>query len=325
MGSCTAGGAYVPAMSDETVIVKGTGTIFLGGPPLVKAATGEDVTAEELGGADVHTRLSGVADYFAEDDAHALEICADHRRDRSTRRKAMPADITTPEDPRYDPSELYGIVPSDLRQAVRRPRSDRAAGGWLALRRVQGALRDDDRHRLRAAARHARRHHRQQRRALLRVGPEGHALHRAVQPARHPARLPAEHHRLHRRAAVRARRHREGRREDGARRRQRRGAEDHGHHRRVVRRGQLRHVRPGVRAAVPLDVAQRAHLGDGRRAGGRRARHRQARSARARRKDAQRRRKMPPSASPSSPSTSARARPTTPRRGCGTMGFSIRR
>jgi acetyl-CoA carboxylase carboxyltransferase component len=75
MGSCTAGGAYVPAMSDEAVIVKGTGTIFLGGPPLVKAATGEDVSAEELGGADVHTRLSGVADHFAEDDEHALEIC----------------------------------------------------------------------------------------------------------------------------------------------------------------------------------------------------------------------------------------------------------
>src|SRR6266480_7465480 len=74
MGSCTAGGAYVPAMSDETIIVRGTGTIFLGGPPLVKAATGEDVTAEELGGADVHTRLSGVADYFAEDDEHALDI-----------------------------------------------------------------------------------------------------------------------------------------------------------------------------------------------------------------------------------------------------------
>ena len=75
MGSCTAGGAYVPAMSDETIIVKGTGTIFLGGPPLVKAATGEEVTAEELGGADVHTRLSGVADYLAEDDEHALELC----------------------------------------------------------------------------------------------------------------------------------------------------------------------------------------------------------------------------------------------------------
>jgi len=115
MGSCTAGGAYVPAMSDETIIVKGTGTIFLGGPPLVKAATGEDVTAEELGGADVHTRLSGVADYFAEDDAHALELA---RTVISTLHLAKPpaVDVTTPEDPRYDPKELYGIVPADLRR-----------------------------------------------------------------------------------------------------------------------------------------------------------------------------------------------------------------
>ena len=87
MGSCTAGGAYVPAMSDETIIVKGTGTIFLGGPPLVKAATGEDVSAEELGGADVHTRLSGVADYLAEDDEHALRHDANDRLARSTRRR----------------------------------------------------------------------------------------------------------------------------------------------------------------------------------------------------------------------------------------------
>ena len=115
MGSCTAGGAYVPAMSDETVIVRGTGTIFLGGPPLVKAATGEDVTAEELGGADVHTRLSGVADYFAEDDAHALELARTIIGSLNTR-KAMPADITTPEEPKYDPKEIYGVVPSDVRR-----------------------------------------------------------------------------------------------------------------------------------------------------------------------------------------------------------------
>ncbi len=115
MGSCTAGGAYVPAMSDETIIVKGTGTIFLGGPPLVKAATGEDVTAEELGGADVHTRLSGVADYFADDDAHALALC---RTIVSTLNstKTLPADMTAPEDPRYDPAELYGIVNADIRK-----------------------------------------------------------------------------------------------------------------------------------------------------------------------------------------------------------------
>jgi 3-methylcrotonyl-CoA carboxylase beta subunit/propionyl-CoA carboxylase len=115
MGSCTAGGAYVPAMSDETIIVKGTGTIFLGGPPLVKAATREEVTAEDLGGADVHTRLSGVADYFAEDDDQALEIC---RTIVSTLNsvKHLPADMTPPEEPAYDPAEIYGIVNADIRR-----------------------------------------------------------------------------------------------------------------------------------------------------------------------------------------------------------------
>jgi 3-methylcrotonyl-CoA carboxylase beta subunit/propionyl-CoA carboxylase len=115
MGSCTAGGAYVPAMSDETVIVKGTGTIFLGGPPLVKAATGEEVTAEELGGADVHTRLSGVADYFAEDDDHALHLARTIMSTLHTS-KRLPPDMTPPEDPVYDPSELYGIVSADVRK-----------------------------------------------------------------------------------------------------------------------------------------------------------------------------------------------------------------
>jgi acetyl-CoA carboxylase carboxyltransferase component len=115
MGSCTAGGAYVPAMSDETIIVRGTGTIFLGGPPLVKAATGEEVTAEELGGADVHTRISGVADYLAEDDEDALSIC---RTIISTLTgvKRLPSDMAAPEEPRYDPSDIYGIVNSDIRQ-----------------------------------------------------------------------------------------------------------------------------------------------------------------------------------------------------------------
>jgi acetyl-CoA carboxylase carboxyltransferase component len=115
MGSCTAGGAYVPAMSDETVIVKGTGTIFLGGPPLVKAATGEEVTAEDLGGADVHTRLSGVADYFADDDEHALRIARTIISTLNTS-KSLPADVTTPEPPLYDPEEIYGIVPHDTRK-----------------------------------------------------------------------------------------------------------------------------------------------------------------------------------------------------------------
>ena len=116
MGSCTAGGAYVPAMSDETIIVKGTGTIFLGGPPLVKAATGEEVTAEELGGADVHTRLSGVADYFADDDDHALHLARNVIGTLNSS-KRLPGDMAVPEDPLYDPREIYGIVNADTRKA----------------------------------------------------------------------------------------------------------------------------------------------------------------------------------------------------------------
>jgi acetyl-CoA carboxylase carboxyltransferase component len=116
MGSCTAGGAYVPAMSDETVIVNGTGTIFIGGPPLVKAATGEEVSAEELGGADVHTRISGVADHFAEDDEHALAITRRILANVPSREKRPPWRIEPPRQPRYDPCELYGVVPSDPRR-----------------------------------------------------------------------------------------------------------------------------------------------------------------------------------------------------------------
>jgi acetyl-CoA carboxylase carboxyltransferase component len=116
MGSCTAGGAYVPAMSDETVIVRGTGTIFLGGPPLVKAATGVDVTAEELGGADVHARVSGVADHYALDDQHALEMVRGIVATLNTR-KQVDLDLQPPEDPAYDPAELYGILPTSFREA----------------------------------------------------------------------------------------------------------------------------------------------------------------------------------------------------------------
>src|SRR6266511_2357396 len=113
MGSCTAGGAYVPAMSDEAVIVKGTGTIFLGGPPLVKAATGEEVTAEELGGADVHTRISGVADHFADDDEHALALAREIVANLGDRQPEPPWEPEAPEEPLYDPADLYGIVPDD--------------------------------------------------------------------------------------------------------------------------------------------------------------------------------------------------------------------
>ncbi|WP_266170202.1 carboxyl transferase domain-containing protein [Dyella subtropica] len=115
MGSCTAGGAYVPAMSDETIIVREQGTIFLGGPPLVKAATGEVVDAEALGGADVHTSVSGVADHFAENDAHALSIARDIVGSLN-RKKDIPLALRAPTEPRYAAEELYGVIPQDTRR-----------------------------------------------------------------------------------------------------------------------------------------------------------------------------------------------------------------
>jgi acetyl-CoA carboxylase carboxyltransferase component len=118
MGSCTAGGAYVPAMCDETVIVRGTGTIFIGGPPLVKAATGQDVTAEELGGADVHTRRSGVADHYAVSDEHALELARGIVRNAHRAPAPPPWEVAEPEPPALDPSDLYGLIPEDFRHQV---------------------------------------------------------------------------------------------------------------------------------------------------------------------------------------------------------------
>jgi 3-methylcrotonyl-CoA carboxylase beta subunit len=115
MGSCTAGGAYVPAMSDESVIVRGQGTIFLGGPPLVRAATGEIVTAEELGGAEVHSRISGVTDHYAFDDRHALGIARRIVASLNTR-KSVPVETAPPRDPLYPAEEIYGVVPPDTRR-----------------------------------------------------------------------------------------------------------------------------------------------------------------------------------------------------------------
>ncbi len=117
MGSCTAGGAYVPAMSDETVIVRGTGTIFIGGPPLVKAATGQDVSADELGGADVHARRSGVADHYATSDEHALAIAREIVRHLDPP-PPSPWELAPSESPALDPSDLHGLVPEDLRHEM---------------------------------------------------------------------------------------------------------------------------------------------------------------------------------------------------------------
>ena len=284
MGSCTAGGAYVPAMSDETVIVKGTGTIFLGGPPLVKAATGEEVTAEELGGADVHTRMSGVADYLAEDDDHALHIARTIASTFNTV-KELPPDIAAPEDPAYDPAEIYGIVNVD----TRKPYEVRE----IVARLVDGSRFDEfkERYGPTLVTGFARLH------GFLVgiIANNGVLFSECALKATHFIELCN----LRRIPLIflqnitgfivgrqyRARGHRQGWREDGARGRQLGRSEVHGGDRRIVRRRQLRDGWARLRSSPAVDVAERAHLGHGRRTGGRRAGHGQARSTRARRPD----------------------------------------
>ena len=206
MGSCTAGGAYVPAMSDESVIVRNQGTIFLGGPPLVKAATGEVVTAEELGGGDVHARTSGVVDHLADDDAHALAIV------RSIV-DTLPAAPGSSVERHRGAAGVAGVVVRRRARrhphAVRRARGDPPGRRRQPVPRVQEALRRHPGLRVRPDLGSRGRHRRQQRDPVQRVGAQGCALHRAVQPARHPAGVPAEHHRLHGRPRVRERRHRQ--------------------------------------------------------------------------------------------------------------------
>ena len=210
MGSCTAGGAYVPAMSDETIIVRGQGTIFLGGPPLVKAATGEVISAEELGGADTHARKSGVVDHVAANDDHALEIV----RGIIGRLGAKAAPPLLPAEPRaagLRSGRALRHHPAGRARALRGARGDRAAGRRLASSTSSSALRHDAGLRLRPHLGLSGGDPGQQRRAVLRERAEGRALHRAGLPARHSADLPAEHLRLHGRRQLRGRRHRQGR------------------------------------------------------------------------------------------------------------------
>ena len=266
MGSCTAGGAYVPAMSDETIIVRGTGTIFIGGPPLVKAATGQDVTAEELGGADVHTRRSGVADYYATSDEHALALARGIVRNLHRRRPDPPWDIAPAEPPALDPNELYGLIPEDFRQQT--------DARELIARIVDGSRF----HEFKAlygetlVAGFAR----------IEGIPVGILANNGVlfaesaQKGAHFIELCCKRRvplvflqnitgfmvGLEYEAGGIARR-REAR--DGGR--ECTGTEIHGHHGRLVRSRELRDVRARVRAAPALDVAERPHLRDGRRAG----------------------------------------------------------
>ncbi len=266
MGSCTAGGAYVPAMSDETIIVKNQGTIFLGGPPLVKAAIGEVVSAEELGGGDVHTRLSGVADHLADDDRHALAIA---RRIVASLNRSKPETVTheANEDPLYDPKEIYGVIPQD----TRKPYDVRE----VIARIVDGSRLDEFKSRYGSTL--VTGFARLYGMPVGIIANNGILFSESAQKGAHfielccerrrAAPVPAEHHRLHGRQEGRERRHRPRRRQDGDGGGDRAGAQAHGPHRRLVRRRQLRHVRARVFAAVPVDVAERAHQRHGRRAG----------------------------------------------------------
>ncbi len=248
MGSCTAGGAYVPAMSDETIIVKNQGTIFLGGPPLVKAATGEVVSAEDLGGGDVHTRLSGVADHLAENDMHALPL-ARGAVARLNRKKPAPLATVPVREPRYDPAELYGVIPAD----TRKPFDVRE----VIARMVDGSEFDEFKARFGTTLVCGFAHIHGMPVGI--VANNGILFSESAQkgahfielclPAQDPAGVPAEHHRLHGRPQVRERRHRPPRRQDGDGRGLRQGAQVHRDHRRLVRRRQLRHVRPRLLAA----------------------------------------------------------------------------
>ena len=267
MGSCTAGGAYVPAMSDETIIVKGTGTIFIGGPPLVKAATGQEVSAEELGGADVHARLSGVADHYATSDEHALALVREIVRNLSPAPKDPPWDVAPAEEPAADPAELYGLIPTDFRHQVD-PRE-------LIARIVDGSRF----HEFKAlygetlVCGFAR----------IEGYPVGILANNGVLFGESAAKGAHFVELACKRKVplvflqnitgfmvgkgVRGRRDRPRRRQarDGGRLRGR--AQVHGRHRRLVRRRQLRHVRARLLASTAVDVAECAHLGDGRRAG----------------------------------------------------------
>ncbi len=235
MGSCTAGGAYVPAMSDESIIVRKQGTIFLGGPPLVQAATGEIVSAEDLGGADVHARTSGVVDHYAHDDRHALALCRRIVGGLNHVKRPNLA-LRPPAPPRYDPAELHGVVPVDLRA----PYDVREV-----IARIVDASEFDEFKKLYGTTLVCGFAHlfgypigilANNGILFSEILIEGRAFHRAVQPARHSAGVPAEHHRLHGGAEIRGRRHRQGRGQAGDRRLHHRGAEADGDHRRQLRR-----------------------------------------------------------------------------------------
>lgn len=235
MGPCTAGGAYVPAMSDESIIVEKQGTIFLAGPPLVKAATGEVISAEELGGGKLHSSISGVTDYLAVDDAHALVLA---RRSIGNLNYPRPEKEISFEEPLYDPEELGGIVGTNLRKQIpvreiiaritdgsefaefKKDYGDTLVTGTLQPISFPSIPCASSLYaaayscvRLRPNTQPPGRHNRQQRHSLLRVIAQRRALHSALHSATHPSRLPPKHQWLHGRRRRRKGRHSQERRQ----------------------------------------------------------------------------------------------------------------
>ena len=280
LGSCTAGGAYVPAMSDEVVIVKNQGTIFLGGPPLVKAATGEVVEAEDLGGGLLHARVSGVVDHLADDDQHALRTVRRIVGQLARTGRRRPGRRARARSPSSTPRELYGVIPKDSRTP-----SD--------VREVIARLVDGSRFQefkalygptLVTCFAHIHGH------PVGIVANNGVLFSESALKGAHfielcdQRRIPLVFLQnitgLHGGARLRGGRHRQARREDGQRGGVRARAQADRRDRWLLRRGQLLDVRSRLLAAFLVDVAGRAHLGDGRRPGGRGAGERSPRSAR---------------------------------------------
>ena len=322
LGSCTAGGAYVPAMADESIIVRNQGTIFLGGPPLVKAATGEIVSAEDLGGGDLHARTSGVADHLAENDAHAIGIARSIVRNLGGRPKRPPFALHAPIPPRFDPAELDALIPADprqpydVREVIARLVDD---SEFDEFKRLYGATLVTGFARIWGYP-------------VGIVANNGILFSESAQKGAHfielcaqrgiPLDLPAKHHRLHGRPQIRGRRHRQGRRQTRHRRRHRPGPEIHDHHRRQFRRRQLRHVRPRLLPPLPLDVAQRPHLRHGRPPSRQRPLDPPPRRHRSQGRHLARRQTKPPSKPRSRPSTRPKVTHTTPPPASGTTASS---
>ena len=258
----TAGGAYTPGMSDYTVFVKGRGTAYLGGPPLVKMAIDEIVDEETLGGAEMHSRTSGLSDYLAMDELDGLRIA--RQIVRHLRWKRLGPGPTEPRRrPALRPGRVDRLRVGRRAHPVRHPRGARPAARRQPVRGVQAAVRRQAGVRLGIDLRLPGRHPRQQRDPLLRGGQEGLAVHPAVQPDEHAAALPAQHHRLHGRLEGGAGRHHRQRGEDDQRRVELDGAALQPDGRRELRRRQLRHGGQGVQPAPDLLVAEPSHRGDG--------------------------------------------------------------